>query len=380
MKRIGFLVNPIAGMGGRVGLKGTDGVVEEARTLGAEPVAPRRAEEALREFVRSRSEESGLPEVRWLTCSGEMGEDLLREAGIGEDEIEVVHPTSRVPSVADTREAVKSFLAKGADLVLFCGGDGTARDICAVAGPGVPILGIPSGVKMYSGVFGTSPPRTAGILLAFLQDRITTTQADILDLDEACYRADRWHVRLYHSALTPYEPAYTQSAKAVIEEAGEAEAREEIADSLAEQFAHEPGTLVLLGPGSTVKAIADRWGIEKTLLGIDAVVDGELVGRDLDEARLLELSAEFERKRLVLSPIGAQGFLLGRGNLQLSPGVIGAIGIENITVIATPGKLARTPVLRFDTGDPDLDAKLTRKGYLLVETGYRQRRVVKTAT
>ncbi|NIP94476.1 MAG: ATP-NAD kinase, partial [Akkermansiaceae bacterium] len=201
---------------------------------------------------------------------------------------------------------MKSFLANGADLVLFCGGDGTARDVCAVAGHGVPILGIPSGVKMYSGVFGISPPRTAGILLAFLQGRITTTEADILDLDEACYRADQWHVRLYHSALTPYEPAYTQSAKAVIEEAGEAEAREEIADSLEEQFAHEPGTLVLLGPGSTVKAIADRWGIEKTLLGIDAVVDGELVGRDLDEARLLELSAEFERKRLVLSPIGAQ--------------------------------------------------------------------------
>jgi predicted polyphosphate/ATP-dependent NAD kinase len=379
MKRIGFLINPIAGMGGRVGLKGTDGVVEEARALGAEPVAPQRAAAALRELARLLSRASGVPPIRWLTCSGIMGEETLRSAGFSEGDVEVAHTTFGEPTSDDTKAAVTSFLARDADLILFCGGDGTARDICSVPGLQVPILGVPSGVKMYSGVFGTNPERTAEILLSFLQDRLTTSQADVLDVDEAQYREDEWNVRLFHAVLTPFEPTYTQSAKALIEEVGDVEIREEIAESLHEQFEREAGMLVLLGPGSTVKSIADRWGIDKTLLGIDAVADGKLLGKDLNERRILDLLPRFEKRRLVLSPIGAQGFVLGRGNLPLSPDVIRAIGLENIMVIATPAKLMRTPVLRFDTGDRALDDELACAGYVIVVTGYRRRRVVKVA-
>jgi predicted polyphosphate/ATP-dependent NAD kinase len=379
MKRIGFLINPIAGMGGRVGLKGTDGVVEEARALGAEPVAPQRAAEALRELARLLARASGVPPIRWLTCSGIMGEETLRSAGFSEGDVEVAHTTFGEPTSDDTKAAVTSFLARDADLILFCGGDGTARDICSVPGLQVPILGVPSGVKMYSGVFGTNPERTAEILLSFLQDRLTTSQADVLDVDEAQYREDEWNVRLFHAVLTPFEPTYTQSAKALIEEVGDVEIREEIAESLHEQFEREAGMLVLLGPGSTVKSIADRWGIDKTLLGIDAVADGKLLGKDLNERRILDLLPRFEKRRLVLSPIGAQGFVLGRGNLPLSPDVIRAIGLENIMVIATPAKLMRTPVLRFDTGDRALDDELACAGYVIVVTGYRRRRVVKVA-
>jgi len=379
MKRIGFLINPIAGMGGRVGLKGTDGVVEEARALGAEPVAPQRAVAALTELKRLLSGASDSAPVQWLTCSWAMGEASLLAVGFAPADVEVAFTTTGEPDADDTKAAVKNFQARGADLIVFCGCDGTARDICSVVGLEIPILGIPSGVKMYSGVFGTNPTRTAEILFAFLQNQLTTSEADVLDLDEVQYRADEWNVRLYYAALTPFEPTYTQSAKALIEEVGEEEVKEAIAEFLHEQFEGEPGKLILLGPGSTVKSVADRWGVEKTLLGIDAVVDGKRVGSDLNERQLLELLAAYPERQLVLSPIGAQGFVLGRGNLQLSPDVIRAIGRDNITVIATPAKLMRTPVLRFDTGASALDHDLVRKGYVSVVTGYRRRRVVKAA-
>lgn len=379
MKRIGFVINPIAGMGGRVGLKGTDDVVEKARALGAEPVAPERARAALTELQRLLSGATHLVPFRWLTCAGAMGESTLLAAGFDPADVEVVYAATGEPGADDTKAGVKNFQERGADLIVFCGGDGTARDICSVVGLAVPILGIPSGVKMYSGVFGTNPARTAEILFAFLRNQLTTSAADVLDLDETHYRADEWDVRLYYAALTPFEPTYTQSAKALITEVGEEEIKQDIAEFLHEQFDRQPGKLILLGPGSTVKSIADRWGIEKTLLGIDAVVDGKRVGGDLNERQLLKLLAGYPERKLVLSPIGAQGFVLGRGNLQLSPAVIRAIGRENITVIATPAKLMRTPVLRFDTGASALDHELVQKGYVVVVTGYRRRRVVKAA-
>jgi predicted polyphosphate/ATP-dependent NAD kinase len=379
MKQIGFLINPIAGMGGRVGLKGTDGVVEEARALGAQPLAPQRAAEALHELARLLSCVAPIP-IRWLTCSGIMGEEALRSAGFSKEDIEIVHTMSGEPTADDTKGAVQRFLIRDVELIFFCGGDGTARDICCVVDLKVPILGIPSGVKMYSGVFGTNPVRTAEIVFAFLQGRLTTAQADVLDLDEAFYREDEWKVQLYHAALTPYEPMYVQSAKALIEDTSDAAVKDAIAQYLLEQFEREEAALVLLGPGSTVKSVGDRWGIEKMLLGIDAVVDGRLVGGDLNERQILDLLSKFKKRKLVLSPIGAQGFVLGRGNLQLSPSVIQTIGIENIIVIATPAKLAHTPVLRFDTGSVALDNDLIRKGYIRVVIGYRRRRLVRTAS
>jgi predicted polyphosphate/ATP-dependent NAD kinase len=378
VKCIGFVINPIAGMGGRVGLKGTDGVIAQARRLGAKPVAHQRAAEALTQLARQLLDSSADGHVCWLTCAGGMGEDQLLAAGFASADVVITHRPSAEPTAEDTRSAVESFLARGVELVLFCGGDGTARDICEVVGTEVPILGIPSGVKMYSGVFGSNPERTAGILLAFLEERLTTAEVEVLDLDETQYREDTWHVRLYHTALTPFEPNYTQSAKALIEVAGDVEVKEAIAETLYEQFAHEPDLLILLGPGSSVQTVAERWGIEKTLLGIDAIADGNLVGNDLNEAEILNLLGRFAKRRLVLSPIGAQGFVLGRGNLQLSPEVTRAVSPENIIVIATPAKLFRTPVLRFDTGDRLLDQELAQRGYLPVLTGYRRRRMVRT--
>jgi predicted polyphosphate/ATP-dependent NAD kinase len=373
--RIGFLVNPIAGMGGRVGLKGTDGVVERARELGAEPTAHLKAREMLRELRALLTQSERPVAIHWLTCSGRMGAECLRDAGF--DDLEILYEAGDGTGEEDTEAAARRFVEAGAELILFCGGDGTARDVCSVTGRATPILGIPAGVKMYSGVFGISSARTAEILLAYLEGRLALAEVDVLDVDEERYRRGEWVMQLYDSARTPYEPALVQSAKALISERTDSEAKEEIAEDLLEAIEAEPDALFLLGPGSTVESIARRLGVAKTLLGIDAIAARRRVGTDLNERQILELLGKYERHRLVLSPIGAQGFVLGRGNQQLSPDVVRRVGPENIVVVATPSKLARTPVLRFDTGDPSLDARLAEKGYVRVVTGYRLRRLAK---
>lgn len=376
MVRVGFLINPIAGMGGRVGLKGTDDVVDEALRRGATPTAHLRAVETLDALARRLAQEPRPVEIRWLTCAGAMGADALEKAGFAMHE--TIHEPSPTTSAEDTKKAAAALVAAGVDLILFCGGDGTARDICAVTAQDTPILGIPAGVKMYSGVFGTSPRRTADIALAFLKGELKPAQVEVLDLDEDRYRRGEWAVRLYHTAVTPYEPTYTQSAKMLISESTDADMKQDIAAYLREEIQARPNVLFLLGPGSTVQSVADGLGIQKTLLGVDAVINGRLVGSDLNERRILELLDRYPDHVVILSPLGAQGFILGRGNLQLSPEVIRRIGTKNLIVVATPAKLARTPVLRVDTGDRPLDAELVAAHYLSVVVGYRRRRLVKT--
>lgn len=375
--RIGFLINPIAGMGGRVGLKGTDGVVEEARRLGAVPVAPLRAAQTLGALQHELESGLPLPVIEWFTCSGDMGETILRDAGFSD--IAIALKSSLIPSRSDTERATRAFLDADVELILFCGGDGTARDITQVTADRVPVLGIPSGVKMYSGVFGVSPARTAEIVARFLRGELTTASADILDLDEEEYRRGEWAVRLVGSAITVFEPNYTQSAKALISEVGDTEAKADIAQYLLEEITVHPETLYVLGPGSTVQMVAEHLGIDKTLLGIDALMGGKTAGRDLSEQDLVALLETNRNAELILSPIGAQGFVLGRGNLQISPTVLNKIGSEHITVVATPAKLKHTPLLRFDTGDPAFDEELGKRRYLSAITGYRRRRLVPVA-
>ena len=377
MKKIGFLINPIAGMGGRVGLKGTDGVVERARRLGAEPIAEIRACEMLNALRSAMDVDSRLPEFRWLTCQGTMGQVALIKAGF--TEIDVIYEPGGTSSRDDTSSAVLAMLDAGADLIVFCGGDGTARDICQITATCAPILGIPSGVKMYSGVFGVTPAHTASILIGFLQNELDLVETEILDLDEARYRNGEWVVRLYHAALTPFEPTLTQAAKAVLDEQADMEFKLEIARHLSDEIKANPHRLYVIGPGTTVQSLAAELKIDKTLLGIDVVLGGKLIARDVNEQELLELLDDHDEARLVVSPIGAQGFVLGRGNLQLSPRVITKLGPENIIVVSTPAKLARTPCLRFDTGDTELDSRLAAAGYWSVITGYHRRRMVKVA-
>lgn len=350
---IGFLVNPVAGMGGRVALKGTDGLVAEARERGAEPVAERRA-------LRGAEGHGGtFRGTVFLTCAGSMGEDVLEAAGL---EHEVVYEPGEGTSAEDTRRACELFLERGVDLVLFCGGDGTARDIFSVVDREVPMLGIPAGVKMQSGVFATSPEAAWGAADDFFVHG-SVREAEVMDVDEEAYRAGRLETRLYGVALTPDEPVL-QGSKSVYTGASEEEAKERVARFVAELMR---GGKTVLGPGSTTGRAAEVLGQDATLLGVDLFEDGELVARDLSETELLECVEP--GTRVVVSPIGAQGFLFGRGNQQISGRVLAKMGPENVVVMATPGKMRHIDRLLVDTGDPEVDAVLEGERQVLV--GYR---------
>jgi len=368
--RIGFVVNPIAGMGGRVGLKGTDGVAKEAQAAGAEPVAGPRAQLFVNTFLDLSKHDENL-RVRWLTCGGAMGADPLRAAGVQEDSIEVVHAPGDRTTSADTRKAVEASVDRGAELLLICGGDGTARDVAEATRDRIPIFGIPAGVKMHSGVFAVSPPAAAKVLVGYLRGQLRIGTAEILDLDEEAYRKGEWRVRLFATAKTLVEPNLVAGGKLMMDEVSEEAIRGELAVHFSELFETEPDALFLLGPGSTLHSIATAMGIDKTLLGIDAAVGGKMIAKDLNEKGILALLDGHPKAKLVVSPIGAQGFILGRGNLQVSPTVLRRIGTKNVIVVATPAKLAMTPVLRVDTGDPALDEEFHKREYLFVLIGYR---------
>ena len=371
MKTIGLIVNPVAGMGGRVGLKGTDGVVDEAVKRGATPVAPDKATLMLRALREARDVYGAGFQLKWKTAGGLMGERELLDAGWALGEFEVVYRPPTTSSSADTRAACEVLMGLMTDLILFCGGDGTARDIFETVGVSIPILGIPAGVKMHSGVFGVNPVIVSEIMQEFLDDRLRTSLVEIMDLDEDLYRKGQWKVRLFGQARTPHEPNYIQAGKLMIESESDDEVKEGIAEHVQDKLGAMGDRLWILGSGSTLETIAKRLHIEKTLLGVDAVLGGQVVARDANERTLLGLLDRYPKAVLVLSPIGAQGFVLGRGNLQLSPEVIRKIGLDNIIITATPSKLARTPVLRVDTGDADLDRELDGRSFFVV-TGYRQ--------
>jgi len=373
--RIGFIVNPVAGMGGKVGLKGTDGVLKEALSLGAKPIASSKAVETVEEFLSNYSGE----EIEWVTCSGEMGYNELKKAGVKNIDVIYEH-TGKDTTSLDTENACKKILEKNVDLILFCGGDGTARDVFKVVKNKIPILGIPSGVKMHSGIFGINTSAVAKMLHEFLNKSLTIGDAEIMDLDEERYRRGEWNIKLFGIAKGIVEPTYVQVGKTSFESVSDNEIKDELAEHIFDEINQNSNYLYLFGSGGTIDYIAEKMNIKNTLLGIDAVYKNKLVGNDLNEKSILELLKKYPNAKVILSPIGAQGFILGRGNLQLSPKVIRKIGLDNIIVISTPSKLVSTPFIRVDTGDKKLDSDFVEKEFMMVVIGYRLSRVVKIQT
>ncbi|MDV2481007.1 ATP-NAD kinase family protein [Methanoculleus sp. Wushi-C6] len=352
---VGFLLNPVAGLGGAVGLKGTDGHVAEALRRGAVPHACDRAVQAL-SLLRD-------DDIAWYTCAGSMGEDVLERAGI--DRSTVLYRPGVPTAASDTKAACRTFLDAGVDLVVFCGGDGTARDVFDAVERSIPILGIPAGVKMYSAVFAVNPAAAADLIRQ--AGRIPCRDSEVMDVDEEAYRSGRLSARLYGYACVPYIPERTQGGKQVFEQQDEERAKDDIAAFMAEIML--PETIYIIGAGSTTARIMERLDLAPTLLGIDVVQNGEVLARDADERTLLALLDEHPRAKIVVSPIGAQGFVLGRGNQQISPPVLRKAGLSNLIVVATPGKLAGTPLLYVDSGDPALDREIGDS--LQVISGYR---------
>ncbi|MBN1658715.1 MAG: ATP-NAD kinase family protein [Anaerolineae bacterium] len=371
MKRVGLIVNPVAGLGGRVGLKGSDGadVQRRARALGAEPLAGERAAEALARLRRVEA-------LEILTYPGEMGADVVRAAGLEPAVIGDITPGETTGE--DTRHAAREMHALGVDLLLFAGGDGTARDVYEAVGLDQPALGIPAGVKIHSAVYATHPASAGELAALYLEGRVASLrEAEVMDIDEEAFREGALQARLYGYLQVPFRSNLVQAQK--MPSTGEAASLAAIAEDVVAKM--EPGVLYIVGPGTTTRSIARELGLDKTLLGVDVVLDGALIAQDANETNLLNLLDEHEQReaRIIVTPIGGQGYLFGRGNQQISPNVIQRVGKEQVMVVSTPDKLHAlgTQPLLVDTGDHEVDEMLS--GYVTVVTGYNERAVRKVS-
>lgn len=371
MKRIGLIVNPVAGLGGRVGLKGSDGrdIQEKALELGAIPHASDRAVEALKHLRVLKTD------LEILTYPGNMGEISVRQAGF------VPYVLGQIlfdhTSAEDTKRAVKEFIQNDLSLLMFTGGDGTARDICAAGGSEIPALGIPAGVKIHSAVYAIHPRAAGELAVAYLREEAVLNLAEVMDIDEEEFRQGHVSPKLYGFLKVPYLQRFVQGAKAASPKILSS-ALKDIAEDLSERMS--PGTMYIFGPGSSTQAISKYLGMEKSLLGVDVFLDGRIIAADVSESKLLSLLAGDCRAEIILTPIGGQGCLLGRGNQQISPAVIRKVGKKNLHIVSTPEKLhaLKGHPLWVDTGDYKLDKMLC--GYFPVITGYRESIIYKVTT
>jgi len=361
---VGLIVNPVAGMGGSVGLKGTDGEIHKrALELGAKPVTPTRTKVCL-SCIESKDD------IAFFVAPGKMGEEYVKALGVP---FTVIGTVGGETSAEDTKRIAQAMVDDGVELLIFVGGDGTARDIYDAVGSKVPVVAVPSGVKIFSSVFAVSARAAAEMVDAFVEGT-DVTEEQVLDIDEDAFREDRLASRLYGYLLVPNVRSFLQPGKAASSvSVSSIESKKEIAAYIVEEIDHE--TLYLLGPGTTLEAIADEMGLPKTLLGIDAVFGGVLVGTDLNEKGILNLLKRYEKRKIIVTPIGGNGFIFGRGSKQFTPEVIGQVGRENIMVVGTRDKVGRLDCLRVDTGDFELDKILC--GYMEVTVGYREGMMVK---
>ncbi len=362
---VGLVVNPLAGLGGSLALKGSDGA--EVRDLASRlpPEKRHRAQERTVRALRALGKSSS--QVRFSCWAGDMGEGALCVAGLKARVLgELV---TGLTSARDTTMAAAQLVAAGVDILLFAGGDGTARDIYDAVGTRCPVLGIPAGVKMHSGVFAVSP-ESAGELLARLAEGglVDVSAREVRDIDEEAFRQDVVRSRFYGDLLVPGEGQFLQHTKV----GGREDQQLAAADIAAWQVeTMEKGRIYLIGPGSTTAAIMAELGLPNTLLGVDVVHDGKLLTTDANEVGLLQLLGDFPGPAsIVVTAIGGQGYLFGRGNQQFSPEVIRMVGLDNIIIVAAKSKIAdlgSRPLL-VDTNDATLDLEFC--GLRTINTGY----------
>jgi predicted polyphosphate/ATP-dependent NAD kinase len=344
--RIGLLVNPIAGMGGKVGLHGTDDLLlQRAKDLGAKVVSTERTHRAIKSLLPQASK------IEFFAPAGKMGAEVLESLNLT---YELVSEGNGIETTsADTQSAARAFMAKGVDVILFAGGDGTARDVFSVVGGSTPILGIPAGVKMRSGVFANYPEEAAEIVLDAIASiesgkELVFANTEILDLTDS--QLDYSQSHYFGSAKTFSAPSKITSPK-VNSNASSDVALAELAKHLAAEISKD--RLYFFGPGRSAKLILNELGVtdpDHSLAGVDALFNGELIGKDLDESQILGLIGSHSKVNapfIFLGVIGGQGFLLGRGNQQLSHEVMSRIGSDNAFVLASASKMTGTVPTRL---------------------------------
>ncbi len=356
MIKAGLVVNPIAGMGGNVGLKGTDGgLFRKAIELGARPSSGERMREVLSLVTRK--------DLYFLCGPGAMGEDCLKGTGF---EFRVVGKIGAETSAQDTKAVVREMLREGIRLLIFVGGDGTARDVLDVVGLDTPVIAVPAGVKMFSAAFAISAHAAAEMINTFGQ---AFTEKEILDIDEEAFRDNRLVAKPYGVVMVPDIQHLLQGKKTGSAVQGDVvDKKKEVARFIVENMVED--VLYILGPGTTLKTVTDALGLEKTLLGIDAVINGKLAGKDLNENQLLSLIEKFGKVKIIVTPIGGSGYIFGRGSRQISSKVLALAGKKNVMVASTLDKVGGLDCLRVDTGDYEVDRSIS--GKIPVIIGYKE--------
>lgn len=361
--KLGLVINPIAGIGGSVALKGSDGVgvAEQAMALGATAKSNARASLALEILLPYKDN------MTIYTVSSDMGESTAKALGFT---TQVVHQVeNKVTTERDTELAVKALIDEGIDLLLFAGGDGTARNVCHIVDDKFPVLGIPAGCKIHSGVYAITPKAAGRVVeLMITNQLVSLTDADVMDIDESLFREGIVKAKRFGEMRVPSELRYIQAVKSGGKESDELVLQDIAADVIAKM----DDELFIIGSGSTTAFVMEELALENTLLGVDAICQQALIASDLTEADLWQLMQPYKlgQVKLVITLIGGQGHIFGRGNQQLSPRIIRAIKKENIMIIATKAKLnaLQARPLIADTGESELDMELS--GYLPVITGY----------
>lgn len=345
--KIGLIINPVAGMGGAVGLKGTDGkiILKQAKSLGALPVSSIRAKAFLSELTSFKVD------LSLVLGAGSMGEYAATSFNFP---FSVLGKRKNETSAVDTITIARRMINAGVALLVFCGGDGTARDVLRAVGKSLPVVGVPTGVKMHSAVFAFSPKATARVVIRFLHEGLPLCEAEVMDIDEKAFRKGYVSAELYGYLLVPYEPHLIQANK-LASPITQSELRNHAAISLYVIEKMKPDVIYIIGPGTTTRAIGDLLDLKKTLLGVDLYCNNKILKNDANEKEILE-TIKGKRVKIIVTPIGGQGFIFGRGNQQISPKVIRKVGLENVIVIGTESKLSGLKALRVDTGDPILDA------------------------
>ena len=360
-KTVGFIVNPVAGMGGAVGLKGTDGkaILTQAIALGAKPIATQRAETFLTELSPAQKS------LKLIVGAGEMGQIQAKKSGFP---CKVVGKSKKETTSQDTQSIAKGIVEGGVDLLVFCGGDGTTRDILKAIDLKVPVLGVPTGVKMHSAVFAVSPIAAARVAVRFLWGGLPLREAEVMDVNEEAFRHGHLSAELYGYLLGPFEPHLIQGNKmASPMTENEVENQAAIAIYIIEEM--KPDILYVVAPGTTTRTIGDLLDQKKTLLGVDLFQNKQIILHDVGEKQILQILIG-KAAKIIVTPIGGQGFIFGRGNQQISSEVIRQVGLDNIVVVATKSKLDRLESLRVDTGDSDLDEQFRARGIRVV-TDYK---------
>ena len=365
LRKIGFIVNPIAGMGGVVGLKGTDGkeVLKKAISLGAKPIAPTRAEIFLSKLIPIKND------ICLLVGSGLMGKSEAKKYDFCH---RVFGNEKKDTKPEDTITIAKKIVEEGAEFLVFCGGDGTAQDILKAVDMKIPVLGVPTGVKMHSAVFAVDPKAAARIALRVLNKELPLWEAEVMDIDEEAFRKGRVTAKLFGYLLSPFEPLLIQGSK-MASHITENELRNQAALAIYIIEIMKKDVYYIISAGTTTRTIGDLLDEKKTLLGVDIFYNKKIIAKDVNEKQILETIKENPTK-IIVTPIGGQGFIFGRGNQQISSKVIRKVGKKNIIVIATENKMKNLKRFRIDTNDPKLDSEFS--GKIKVITDYKTTKIV----